>query len=251
MALYSIYYSPTGGTEKVSDIVVNAINEACNKINITERNVNGRIFDSDDLCVISVPAFGGRIPANAVEKLRLFKGNKTKVVLIAVFGNRAIDDTLIELYDLAVMQGFVPAGCIEAVAEHSLARIYGAGRPSDDDKKELEAFAEQILEKIKNGEAASPVVPGNRPYKESRSSAMSLVVDDTCINCGKCADACPVGAIPSGNVKTVDPDKCFSCMRCVAVCPAKARRNSPALTAAFEERLRERCAGVKPNKLYL
>ena len=251
MATYNIYYSPTGGTKKVADILAGSLSESFENIDLLKKTEDIVSFHEDDLCVISVPAFGGRVPADAIRKLKFFKANKTNAVLVAVFGNRAIDDTLIELYDLAVSLGFETVAGIEAVAEHSLIRLYGAGRPNDQDRTELESFSMQILSKLNNGPSDPPSIPGNRPYKEFKASAMSLEVDDNCINCKKCARECPVAAIPMDNVKTVDAEKCFSCMRCVAVCPKSARHYSPSVLSALNERLRDRCSGVKPNKLYL
>lgn len=251
MSVYNIYYSPTGGTKKVSDILANAMSDNVRNIDLLKKNLSSQHFAKEDICIISVPAFGGRVPVDNIEKIKTFTSDGAKAVLVAAFGNRAIDDTLIELYDVVVSVGFTVVACIEAVAEHSLVRKFGAGRPNSEDKTELETFTKKIIEKINNNDLSVPEFPGNRPYKDFKASSMSLVVDDSCINCKKCARECPVDAIPMENVKTVDMAKCFSCMHCVSACPKKARHNSPTVTNALEERLRERCAGVKPNKLYI
>ena len=56
---------------------------------------------------------------------------------MAVYGNRHIDDTLIELYDSLNNRGFFCLAAIEAVAEHSLMHQFAAGRPDTKDKNEL------------------------------------------------------------------------------------------------------------------
>lgn len=251
MRVYNIYYSPTGGTKKVSDILFGAIGKNTCEIDLFKNNMPGQHFAMDDVCIISVPAFGGRVPGDAAKKIKAFKSNGSLAIIVAVFGNRAIDDTLTELYDIVTNVGFKVIAGVEAVAEHSLVRRYGAERPNENDKMELCQFAKIICQKLEKEDLTAPKIPGNRPYRDFKLSAMSLVVDESCINCKKCAEECPVDAIPMDNIKTVDENKCFSCMHCVSTCPINARHNSPTVTVALEERLSEACAGIKPNKLYI
>ena len=184
MTLYNIYYSPTGGTKRVSDIISGAMSESFDRIDLIRKDGFERCFGKNDICIISVPAFGGRVPEDALNKIRCFKAEGTRAVLVAVFGNRAIDDTLAELYDTVREAGFDVIAAIEAVAEHSLVPQYGSGRPNAEDSAELEGFARHICKSIDN---RLEDIPGNRPYKEFHPSSMTLALDDTCINCKKVA----------------------------------------------------------------
>ncbi len=249
--VYNLYFSPTGGTKRVAEILSHAVADDVISVDLLKKTASMPAFTAEDVCILSVPAFGGRVPQAAINSINTAHANGAKAVLVAAFGNRAIDDTLVELYDVAASVGFEVIAAVEAVAEHSLVRQYGAGRPNEQDQEELACFAKRIVQKLQSDDNTAPVIPGGRPYKEFHPSAMTLVVDDTCINCTRCARECPVDAIPTENVKTVDADKCFSCMHCVAVCPMNARKNSPTVTAALKERLRERCADTKPNTLYI
>lgn len=264
MKIYQLVYSPTGGTRKVAECLGEALAKELGAESVQDVDLMTALQEklsltAEDLCIAAVPAFGGRVPQDAVGKLRKLQGNGAGVVLAAVYGNRAIDDTLIELQDILQENGFSCVAALEAVAEHSLVRSFGAGRPDAEDIKELQDFAAQIAEQLKGASLSEVIaagtgtlaVPGNRPYKEFQPSPMSPVVEESCIGCRRCVAECPVQAIVSEDISRTDPAKCFSCMHCVAVCPVQARHNAPEKLEALTERLRDRCSGRKPNILYL
>ena len=47
-------------------------------------------------------------------------------------------------------------------------------------------------------------------------------IDDTCIACGVCADACPQSCIDSGETYFIRKENCLHCGLCSEVCPADA-----------------------------
>ena len=206
-------------------------------------------FEKKDLCLVAVPSYGGRIPSVVTDMFRKVKADGTKAILVAVFGNRMIDDTLLELQDVLEASGFVCIAGMEAVAEHSLMHQFGTGRPDQQDEKELLEFAAKIMQ---NSEAQrTPAFPGNRPYREYGGVPLKPVANGTCTSCGLCAKECPAGAIPLNNPKLTDKDKCISCMHCVAVCPKKARNCSKFISFIAGKKMKKVCSGRKENKLYL
>jgi len=68
------------------------------------------------VAVIAVPSFGGRVPEPAVKRLEEIRGNEALCTAVCVYGNRAYEDTLIELSDAARKSGFRVIAGIAAVA---------------------------------------------------------------------------------------------------------------------------------------
>lgn len=52
---------------------------------------------------------------------------------------------------------------------------------------------------------------------------MSYKISDMCIECGTCAENCPVNAIEPGDGKyVINPAKCIECGTCSYSCPVGA-----------------------------
>ena len=52
---------------------------------------------------------------------------------------------------------------------------------------------------------------------------MAYKINDNCISCGACAEACPQECITEGDDKfVIDADKCISCGACAGACPVDA-----------------------------
>lgn len=146
MSIYSIYFSPTGGTKKVVETVAGAFGnyetiELCTKAEIMKS------FSKEDICIIGVPSYGGRVPQIAFDKMDKFSGNQARTVIIAVYGNRDYEDTLKELEDYLVQKDFHCIAGIAAIAEHSIMHQFAQGRPDQKDLKDLTLYAEKIKEK--------------------------------------------------------------------------------------------------------
>lgn len=248
MSTVEIVFSPTGGTEKVARAIGAQWGGEPTYIDLSDRNADFAqcAIDKDDEVLIAMPSFGGRAPAVAVERLGRIKGNGARCTVVCVYGNRDFDDTLVEMQDAAVRCGFNVVAAVAAVAEHSIVTRYAAGRPDEQDKRQLEEFARRIAGK------ADPVseVPGNRPYKKAGGAPMVPKPTSSCTACGLCARECPVGAIDPQTLKA-DAEKCISCMRCVRRCPQGARKVSGLMVTAAAAALKKACSERKDNKLYL
>ena len=214
------YFSPTGGTKKVSSIFADAMEKEViwhdlgSKEPMMER-------PGSKMIVIAAPVFGGRIPSLVREKIEKLSGTGKKAVTITVYGNRAYEDALLEMNDILMKCGFTVIASGAFVAQHSMAPEVGAGRPDGEDEKEIHKFAEAV----KNSTATENVhVPGNRPYKPEMNMSVTPISLSSCTMCGKCVTVCPTDAISvSDGAVITDAEKCIFCMACTHVCAEQAR----------------------------
>ncbi len=99
MSVYSIYFSPTNSTKEIANLVANEVG-SYQEIDLSKKeDMVDQVFDADDVCVIGVPSYGGRVPGIALERMNKFKWNHAKAILVVSYGNRAFEDTLKELVD--------------------------------------------------------------------------------------------------------------------------------------------------------
>ena len=254
MALVQITFSPTGGTEKVADIIAEEWEGQVTRIDLSDAKTDcSKIkLEQGDVALISVPSYGGRVPELASKRLMKINGNQARCVIVCVYGNRAYEDTLVELQDIVENCGFRVIAAISAVAEHSIMHQYAAGRPDKKDTEELRGFAKKIYRKLMDDETSTSAfkVPGNRPYKKAGGAGLVPKAAKECVSCGLCAENCPAQAISKDNLKTADSKKCISCMRCVAACPKSARKVNGALVSAAALAIKKACSERKEVELF-
>jgi len=250
-----IIFSPTGGTKQVTDIITNTWGMPTGEIDLTnaETNYAALSVKKDDIAIIAVPSYGGRVPSLAAQRISEIRGNQAPCVIVCVYGNRAYEDTLIELKDIAEKSGFKVIAAVAAIAEHSIMHQYAAGRPDTKDKYDLQDFAKKIVEKINSStdETSALHIPGNYPYKKTGGVGLVPKADNKCTNCKLCAQNCPAQAISKENVKVTDSKKCISCMRCVVKCPQSARKVNSAMVSAAALAIKKACSTRKENELYI
>ena len=75
-----------------------------------------------------MPSYGGLAPEVAIERFKKISGNGAKCTIVCVYGNRAYEDTLVQMEDVAKECGFDVIAAVAAVAEHSIMHQYAADR---------------------------------------------------------------------------------------------------------------------------
>ena len=147
MTIHQITFSPTGGTRRVSELLCAGIGttDTATELCSWEDDIAYPDIAADDLAVISMPVFAGRVPMLAVERLKCVSAHGARCVIVAVYGNRAYDDALVEMQDIATAAGFRVMAAVTAIAEHSVCRQFAAGRPDASDAAQLGEFGAAIL----------------------------------------------------------------------------------------------------------
>ena len=230
-----VYFSPTGTTRRVLEGIARALPvERIEHLDLTSPDARTRRWDEirDELVLVGAPVYAGRIPPEAARRLGRISGRNSAAVVVAVYGNRAYEDALLELRDLALRAGFTPIAGAAFIGEHSYSTEstpLAHGRPDAQDIEAAAAFAGQIQAKLQTLDAldAAPQldVPGDFPYQElGRGPSIAPdTVEELCTLCGACARACPTAAIEVGDDVRTEAEACILCFACVKSCPADAR----------------------------
>lgn len=239
---YIVTFSPTGNTAMASREIMSGIIEVLSEtadfeqldITLPSRRSKALIFSEQDLLIIGMPVYAGRLPNLLLPYLNTLEGNGAKCICVVTYGNRHYDDALIELYDLAKNRGFDIIAAASIVGQHSFSEVLAKGRPDERDTLRLREFGKAIGGKLStSGQRNDLSIPGNHPYRPYYRPAGEdgEYVDfkrikpdtlDTCIDCKLCASSCPMGSIDFTDVSKI-PGPCIKCCACVKVCPISAK----------------------------
>jgi ferredoxin len=241
-----IYFSPTGTTKKTLEGIAQGLQiNNIEHLDITSSSAVPCKFEqlqSSELAIIGMPVYSGRLPSVAVERLKRLKAEKTPAVVVVVYGNRAYDDALLELRDLASEIGFIPIAGGAFIGEHSFSNDItpiAVGRPDMEDLAKAKTFGiniEERLQKVDKSEQYPLLeVLGNFPYKPLKSLSESPITNEaTCTQCKLCMTVCPTEAIEFNGSILTDNEACIKCCACVKTCPTNARVIPPQIKPIAE-----------------
>lgn len=260
-SLTLVYFSPTGTTKKIVQSVANELH--ANSVEVVDITTvvsrNRRLKTSpNDLLIVGVPVYMGRVPAIATEWLQTLKASNTPAVCIVVYGNRAYENALLELNDILTDRGCSPIAGAAFVGEHSFSTSeypIAAGRPDASDLMQAQLLGQQIKAKLDdnyvNEIRLTISIPGSKPYGGvTELWSVDFITISGCSQCGTCAQNCPTGAIDE-NTGSVDSVKCITCCACIKNCPENARKIKPSLVQDAAERLNNLFKDRKEPALFI
>ena len=215
------YFSPTSNTKKIVEAVASGICEEKieNDLTFVDKNLDQYVVDSNEIAVIGVPVYGGRVPEVILDSLKRIKGNGAYAVAVVTYGNRAYEDSLLELKNILVEQNFKVVAAGAFIGEHSYTKKVATNRPDELDLKKAIDFGKDVVAKIKTNtnNITEPSIPGNYPYKERSKRIFSPHGNRKCVYCRRCPVVCPVGAIDMRKPDIVDEEKCIHCCASIKV----------------------------------
>lgn len=266
-----VTFSPTRTSWRIGEVIARGTSyENVRMLDLTYETEETPIeVSAETLLVVAVPVYGGKVAPPALKRMSGLKLSGTPVVLVALYGNRAYEQALVELEGFITGKGgqIVAAGAF--VGEHSYsvkAHPVAAGRPDVRDLEVAEAFGRNIRLKL-DKEPVETVNTADLPDKAMATEEMlrfrgdvqaalkgGAVVPQTpsvdealCNHCGTCVSQCPTQAIVEGEETMTIADRCIRCCACVKVCPQQARTFDTPFSALLSKHFGEQ----KENKILL
>jgi ferredoxin len=256
-----LFFSATNATKKVCEAI--ALGMGAEKPTVFDITLPAAreeiiahadtLLDEVDHLIVGAPVHVGKIPRQAEECLRAIKGSGKKCTPVVVYGNRDFGAALYQMVDILIRNGFVVVGAGMFIGQHSYSDLVPAGmnRPDESDI----AKAMEFGAKASNG--GRPLKLSDVPVQwdmYSRSRRYSVLKasyeEGTCVKCGRCSKACPLGLISSetgGYLSSAARKRCIGCMACVRACRPKARttKANPLVKFVLKAGLKSACRDRK------
>lgn len=264
--VYAVYFSPTGTTERAVIAAAKGTGLPGARIDLTPfkgRQMYRRSFNKNEVVVVGLPVYNGRLPGKIETFFSALTGNQTPAIAMVVYGNRDYEDALIELKVRLEERGFKVIAAAAFIGQHTFSKNIAEGRPNEDDLLIAREFGRKAVAGIDKAMAGTLTVKGNYPYVREPFDPIQLTGEYTgwaqvgttadCSLCGLCEESCPWGAITIDDNVLINYAKCMRCFRCIRVCPSRAKKVIDPKFPAFLEKFEEMLAGrnCKPEMFFV
>jgi ferredoxin len=230
-------FSPTNTTKKVCLAVAMGMGAKDPKImDMTRPDLRQAIAAEPDMVmadidhlIVGAPVYFGKLPVQAADCIESIKGNGKGATAIVVYGNRDYGVALRRLAEILQKNGFTVMAAGAFIGQHSYSAIIpvAMGRP---DKADLEkACGLGMRSSSASRGLALEDIPMQADFFSRSDKSKPLkpaFISELCIQCGICADGCPMGILSPDTgsyLSRVAEDRCSGCMACAFNCPQKAR----------------------------
>jgi ferredoxin len=186
------------------------------------------VLEREELLVVAFPVYGGRLPKLALDIFNDLPFGRRPAVAVVVYGNRAYEDALLELYDLCVKKDYYLVGAAAFIGEHSFSHVMGRDRPDAADEETARCFGLSVRHALLGSDKVLSekvlLAHARRPYRKySAKRALTPETSRKCAGCLVCVKNCPVGAFINNNPRQINMEKCVLCAACVKLCPEQAK----------------------------
>lgn len=247
--IHLIYFSPTKTTKKIVEKIAAGTN--IRDIEHYDLTLVGSGLDRqfvDGLAIIGIPVYVGRVPEVFLKRIEKISAVGIPAVLVALYGNLAFEDALVELRDVVASKGFVAIAAGAFIGEHSYStsqQPIAPNRPDAADMQKAKEFGINIAKDLQENIGKSVVeIPGNVPYRER--VPLGGIAPETnrklCTLCGACVKVCPTFVISLESEVITNAENCIRCCACVKYCPVDARELKHPMIEARREMLIKNCS---------
>jgi Pyruvate/2-oxoacid:ferredoxin oxidoreductase delta subunit/flavodoxin len=232
-----LFFSPTQTTKKICLAVAAGMGAEAPKImDMTRPDFREQVAAAPDTAmadidhlIVGAPVYFGKLPAQAADCIKAVRGNGKRATAIVVYGNRDYGVALQRLVERLLKNSFVVAAAGAFIGQHSYSDIVpvAMGRPDKSDLEKARALG------LRSSSVSKSLLLEDIPMQSdffSRSDQYMPLkpafISELCIQCGICAECCPMGIISpdTGSYPNrAAEDRCIGCMACVFSCTQKAR----------------------------
>lgn len=242
------YFSPAGSTRLVAETIHRRLTERGQEAVLIDLSVkNQRSVKNNSLlepacCLwLGSPVYCDHvvpIVTDMVHRLPLGSARSYAVPFVT-WGGVTSGLSLLEMAEKLQEKNYTPLAAAKVLAVHSsmwgAARPLASGHPDKEDLAQMNQLVDEVIANLKKAE----VVPLNRQVLDYLSPALRAdavskslqtakaaipplaVNEQRCLQCGECADICPLAAITLSPLPTL-ADTCVLCLQCVRACPQEA-----------------------------
>ncbi|MFX1450920.1 MAG: EFR1 family ferrodoxin [Promethearchaeota archaeon] len=244
MKVVMIYFSQTGGTEKITKRIQEGILESGNECEIIPMNdARNKKLNSFDIIGIGCPTFYYREPRNVKTFIQnLEKSDGTHSFIYCTHGS-IIGNTFYFMAEELNKKGYLVINSFDSYSDSSIQfypqPMHTARHPDEIELKEANEFGQKICAlSLRILEGEKELIPKfelientwwARDSKIATPEALRQITPkfeiniDKCTKCLTCQDNCPVEAIDiEVDPPEIQKDGCIFCWYCEKLCPEKA-----------------------------
>ena len=233
-----LYFSPTDTTRKICRAVALGMGAKDAKVmDMTRPDFRdetasrpGTVMADVDHLIVGAPVYFGKLPTQVRACLRNIEGNGKGATAIVVYGNRDYGIALRQMAEILLQNGFTMHAAAAFIGQHSYSDIVpvAMGRPDRSDLEKASALGMNSASVSKCLSLEDIPVQADFFSRSNRNMPLKpSFISERCIQCGVCAERCPMGILAPGSgayPSRAAEALCIGCMACVFYCPQKARK---------------------------